>query len=265
MTCSDVSYDLKNGFCTRNSPCPTGLYLDKDSCKPCSSYCDTCESEQICNQCVPGFQLEELNYFGQKAAFCSEKCGDGRRYELDCDDGNNRNGDGCNSKCEVEKGWTCQGGSSIRASTCAEFIPNRSIINPTGAVNLFGRVVQGVRLSYIPAELTKNDCAECSKLLWVRIISSDVIPGVRVNYMPKSKYQFLCEFDFNGLFSIPVFSVSIQINPDYAKYFSAEDMAQIQVKRIDPAVLKRKDDSNEGRFGGNELTLDEILGDNDKI
>ena len=121
---------------------------------------------------------------------------------------------------------------------------------------MFGRVVQGIRLSYIPEELAKNDCAECSKLLWVRVISSDVIPGVRVNYMPKSKYQFLCEFDFNGLFSIPVFSVSIQINPQYASYFSKEDMAQIQVKRIDPAVLRKED-------GPKELTLDEIL--NDKI
>lgn len=68
-----------------------------------------------------------------------------------------------------------------------------------------------------------------------------MIPGVRVNYLPNSKYQFLCEFDFNGLISIPVFTVSIQINPDYAKYFSTEDMAQIQVKRIDPAVLIRRE------------------------
>ena len=158
-TCSDVSYNLNNGYCTRNAPCPNGLFLNKDTCKPCSSYCDTCDSEQVCTKCVTGFQLEEVSYYGQKAAFCSEKCGDGRRYELDCDDGNTRNGDGCNKNCEVEKGWTCQGGSSIRASTCAEFIPTRSFINPTGAVNMFGRVVQGVRLSYIPEQLTKNECA----------------------------------------------------------------------------------------------------------
>lgn len=109
----------------------------------------------------------------------------------------------------------------------------------TGTVNLFGRVVQGVRLSYIPPVLTANDCAQCSKLLWVRVISSSVIPGVRVNYLPKSKYQFLTEFDFNGLFSIPVFTISIQINPDFAEYFSESDLAQIEVKTIDPSVLKK--------------------------
>jgi len=73
----------------------------------------------------------------------------------------------------------------------------------------------------------------------VRVIDSKVVPGVRINYLPKSQYQFLAEFEFNGLFAIPVFSVSIQINPDYAKYFSKSDLAQIEVKRIDPSVLKR--------------------------
>lgn len=106
-------------------------------------------------------------------------------------------------------------------------MPDKSYISTTGTVHLFGRVVQGIRLSYIPPELTKNECALCSKLLWVRVIDSKVVPGVRINYLPKSKYQFLAEFEFNGLFAIPVFSVSIQINPDYAKYFSDSDMAQI--------------------------------------
>lgn len=104
---------------------------------------------------------------------------------------------------------------------------------------MFGKVVQGVRLTYIPDELTANDCALCNKLLWVRVIDSSVIPGVRTIYLPNSKYQFLAEFEFNGLFAIPVFAISIQINPDFAHYFSESDMAQIEIKRIDPATLKK--------------------------
>lgn len=111
----------------------------------------------------------------------------------------------------------------------------------TGTVHLFGKIVQGVRLSYIPPELTANDCMNCHKLLWVRVISSSVVPGVRVNYLPKSQYQFLTEFDFNGLFAIPVFSISIQINPDFASYFTDADMAQLEIKAIDPAVLAKHD------------------------
>lgn len=80
---------------------------------------------------------------------------------------------------------------------------------------------------------------------------------MRINYLPKSKYQFLAEFEFNGLFAIPVFSVSIQINPDYAKYFSESDMAQIEIKRIDPAVL------NTAYKDIETLNLNDISGNND--
>jgi hypothetical protein len=67
----------------------------------------------------------------------------------------------------------------------------------TGTVHLFGKVVQGVRLNYIPPELTKpsedgmTECQSCTKLLWVRVISSAVVPGVKVIYLPKSQYQFM--------------------------------------------------------------------------
>ncbi len=41
-------------------------------------------------------------------------CGDGiRTAGEDCDDGDNTNGDGCSSICEVESGWTCTGILSV--------------------------------------------------------------------------------------------------------------------------------------------------------
>ncbi len=116
-------------------------------------------------------------------------------------------------------------------------------------------------MTYLPPELTKNDCAECSKLLWVRVIDSQVVPGVRIQYLPNSKYQFLIEFEFHGLFAIPVFSTSFQINADFAKYFSEADMAQIKIKTIDPAVLAKAEKHSDN---GGALNFDEIaLGDED--
>ena len=82
----------------------------------------------------------------------------------------------------------------MKPSNCVSFAPERSIISTTGTAHLFGRIVQGIRLSYLPPSLTKNDCALCSKILWIRVIDSSVVPGIRVNYLPKSKYQFLTEF-----------------------------------------------------------------------
>lgn len=38
---------------------------------------------------------------------CKDYCGDGIRITDLCDDGNNMNGDGCSSTCQIESGWRC--------------------------------------------------------------------------------------------------------------------------------------------------------------
>jgi len=38
----------------------------------------------------------------------------------DCDDGDTDNGDGCNSSCEVETGWTCSGDPSSCSTVCGD-------------------------------------------------------------------------------------------------------------------------------------------------
>ena len=87
--------------------------------------------------------------------------------------------------------------------------------------------------------LDQRNGALSSKILLVKVVKSSVVPGVRVSYVPKSRYQFYIEFEFNGLFAIPVFQFTVQINPDFARYFSPEDMAQLQVINVDPAVLAK--------------------------
>jgi len=39
---------------------------------------------------------------------------------LECDDGNNIDGDGCSSKCEIEKGYVCSGGSQTKKDICID-------------------------------------------------------------------------------------------------------------------------------------------------
>ena len=56
------------------------------------------------------------------------------------------------------------------------------------------------------------------------------------------------------MMAIPVFSISIQLNPSYAKHFSAADMAQIEVKKIDPATLARDNSVD-------ELSLEDVYSD----
>lgn len=42
---------------------------------------------------------------------------------LQCDDGNFEDGDGCSSKCEIEKGWECFDGCRSAADTCVPIVP----------------------------------------------------------------------------------------------------------------------------------------------
>ena len=66
-------------------------------------------------------------YYNSVAVRCDETCGDGRLFELDCDDGNTIDGDGCSSSCSVEIGFNCSGGSTTSASVC----------NYAGSVDLY--------------------------------------------------------------------------------------------------------------------------------
>lgn len=69
------------------------------------------------------------NYVG-----CIEICGDGFNFGMyECDDGNLANGDGCNSKCLIESGWNCTGGSFLMPDTC------RDIQSPTPKISLINK------------------------------------------------------------------------------------------------------------------------------
>ncbi len=48
-----------------------------------------------------------------------ETCGDGKKMgELECDDGNRMDGDGCDSTCHVEPGYNCSGGNETMPDVC---------------------------------------------------------------------------------------------------------------------------------------------------
>lgn len=52
---------------------------------------------------------------------CTEICGDGLDFgSYECDDGNTRNGDGCSSRCVIEKDYGCLGGNPKNKDMCAE-------------------------------------------------------------------------------------------------------------------------------------------------
>ena len=55
----------------------------------------SCSESYKCNQCYIDFNYNSIT------KLCTEKCGDGKRYFVECDDGNNNNFDGCSSDCKI--------------------------------------------------------------------------------------------------------------------------------------------------------------------
>ncbi|KAL4467438.1 hypothetical protein ABPG72_011036 [Tetrahymena utriculariae] len=128
--------------CVNNSVTKNGilycLACNIQNCISCSSstQCGQClynfDSSTNCTTCATGYSqfwndstkciicnTQDLFYF-VKDQICHEKCGKGYRFtdELQCDDGNLINGDGCDSNCMIEPKWKCQGGSPTSKDNC---------------------------------------------------------------------------------------------------------------------------------------------------
>ena len=73
-----------------------------------------------------GYDCRYEDWFSRSA--CNEICGDGLNYGVqgqwnynnnnECDDGNQRPGDGCDPTCRIERGWTCSGGNTGVEDVC---------------------------------------------------------------------------------------------------------------------------------------------------
>ncbi|CAK87545.1 unnamed protein product (macronuclear) [Paramecium tetraurelia] len=99
--------------------CDSGYFLKDNSCNQCSQKCKQCENTpNNCLQCVTqdcricdnqaGF------YQNQQLKQCITQCGDNIIAGIEqCDDGNNIDMDGCNSKCQIEKDFLCKQGVCI--------------------------------------------------------------------------------------------------------------------------------------------------------
>ncbi|CAG9327445.1 unnamed protein product [Blepharisma stoltei] len=147
------SFALKNRHCS----CPDGYFIgSSNKCLKCDNSCLTCsENSSNCtscgsnlpvlyesNKCYPCDSFEgystyfavSISYFtddlfSKLSSNCIEVCGDGRNMgQSQCDDGNNRNGDGCSSSCAVEIGWSCFGGSANSPDVCKDITPPTPVL-----------------------------------------------------------------------------------------------------------------------------------------
>jgi proprotein convertase subtilisin/kexin type 5 len=77
--------------------CDYGFFInDMNICEQCTATgCLNCLNQAQCIECDTSL------YYLAPNATCDDKCGDGFKIYVDCDDGNLIDGDGCSSLCKV--------------------------------------------------------------------------------------------------------------------------------------------------------------------
>ena len=241
---------MDNGRCRPEVKCDEGEFFNGRKCQECSDNCNECQNAEECLKCRKGFELETIKTKKDKEiVVCDEVCGDGWIFEDQCDDGNNKNGDGCSSECKIEKGWTCKKTGTEGPSVCREKGHSGGygygFIRPKISVALFGRVIHGCAIENIPSFLLQNDCEWCDDILDINVLPGyrgGKTPRIRTNYLRSRKNLFLIEFKFEATFVLPVFDFEIGIKPKYHKYFNADNAEEKQKVRADPSTLAQFDE-----------------------
>lgn len=139
----------------------------------------------------------------------------------------------------------------MQKSTCIKYIPEETVISSKGIVNLGDRVIQGIRASYLPKCLTDNECTKCFKVLKANVVDSNVPILVKVNFVPFSQYQFLIEYNFQGLYVTSKFKTVVRLNEEFKGCLADDDFNQQIELLVDPAFLAKVDTEE-------TLTLDQI-------
>lgn len=233
-----------NGFC---QSCPLNSKWNGTACacNPGFIYTGTlcvCPYGQIWNgiacACPPNKYL-----LGNVCGFCDK----------------NANYDGFMKKCICKSGWfpvfdkcnqcmanCAQCTNATSCSTCASgytyslAVSGNTVVNSCQApanstsskLSLKGQVIgngvvlQGVALSLMPTAIVANGCDICSSLLTVQPSSSFATITATTEFVANSQYWFVIKFSLPAVPFVPSFKFTIQINTQYARYFSAEDMAQ---------------------------------------
>lgn len=206
--------------------CKDGWYSVFDRCSRCDSSCGTCSgpSSSNCLTCPTGSRLNN--------GVCG--CNPNGQY-LDankvCQNCMNR----CISCTSATSCTACSTGYSpsleISGSTVVvscQIIPTgtSSILTQRGQVTGNGFVYQGVGLSLMPIAILADGCKICDNLLKVQALSSFATITATTEYVANSQYWFVVSFSFGSASFIPTFQFTIQIDPQYASYFSSADMAQ---------------------------------------
>lgn len=195
-----------SGLCS----CASGYTLNITS--------DTCYSTGPPTTCQTGYSLVN--------GICQEICGDGLLFELECDDGNTNNGDGCDSSCHIEADFVCCNGSQTTPSICSY---NKSLILTLKKAikNSFANSIR-FELGVFPA-LKVLDKFDTSKVVTTNLPTSSMLSG----------YE-------DGTLIIEInYTVSIQKNEASIRLAPPNDIVEAYAMRLSSTIFVVQPDNNQ--------------------
>lgn len=143
--------------------CAVGTFFNTahKMCLACPDGCLSCSDCYNCRVCKPEYRYDSVS---QK---CFELCGDGKKFDLECDDGNNVDGDGCSRDCRIEPGFKCTGGSPDSNDRCVVQGPGQTSITQVGQIRRCSTIVLNLKLDFLPKNLMQsNECQnKCNQIL----------------------------------------------------------------------------------------------------
>lgn len=174
----------------RQADCLVGTFFDSQQkkCLACPDGCLSCSDSYTCQTCNPDFTYDFASQL------CIERCGDGKRYASECDDGNNRPNDGCDVSCKIEPGFTCRGGSPTSPDSCLVYTPSVVSLTQTGQIRYSTKIIVNVKLDYMPKSLIQStECNDrCSSVLMASIIGENAL-RIKSTYLSGTRYGFTVE------------------------------------------------------------------------
>ena len=224
--------------------CAVGSYFDSNhrKCLACPDGCLSCIDCYTCVQCRPEFN------FNPHYNLCFEKCGDGKKFVLECDDGNSADNDGCSRDCHIEQGHTCTGGSPDTPDNCFIFQPGQVTLSLSGQIRMETSMILNVRLDYLPQALLQSaDCNnKCFNVLVGEIMDGDkAATSITSEYLPGSTYSFAVKVEF-GRSYIGKFTIKISIDRAIGlKYFGQVSASQSIDVDVQPSFLSKVNGESE--------------------
>jgi hypothetical protein len=249
-----------------------GYYVDNGSaqCRTCYSDCKTCTGgkQEDCNRCIDGFALYQSRCMvcGTKASpfdlvdgNCVDRCGDGRRFSPEivpylatynvCDDGNNIDGDGCSSRCEVEQGYSCFFGNETSPDRCRENVSPTARISKVGDNKLLLRFSESIR-NWSELEISN----------YVRLKSSKLILDTNYTYsISKTENANEALIDINFLNSVQSERIRVILNRNnitdvFGNRLRTSQLTATFTYKIYPRL------GSEGFFNGTSIAFGVIAG-----